>query len=82
MPSPAVEKTEESKVTELDFDDIRRRLSFVNSGLNSNGEVISPDGKTLVMLASAEGQFNLYTYPLDELATDQSAKQHTSTQGL
>ena len=32
-----------------------------------------------MILASAENQFNLYTMPLDELATDQSAKQITST---
>ena len=80
--TPAAEKKEESKATEIVFDDIRRRLSFVNTGLNNNGAVISPDGKTLVVLASAEGQFNLYTMPLDELATDQSAKQLTSTQGF
>jgi Tol biopolymer transport system component len=81
-PSPAAEKKDESKVTEIVFDDIRRRLSFLNTGLNSNNAVISPDGKMLVVLASAEGQFNLYTMPLDELATDQSAKQLTSTQGF
>ncbi|MEP6787229.1 MAG: LpqB family beta-propeller domain-containing protein, partial [Acidobacteriota bacterium] len=82
MPSPAAEKKEDAKVTEIVFDDIRKRLSFLNTGLNSGGSVISPDGKTLVMLASAEGQFNLYTMPLDELATDQSARQLTSTQGF
>ena len=81
-PSPAADKKDESKATEIVFDDIRRRLSFLNTGLNNNGAVISPDGKTLVVLASAEGQFNLYTMPLDELATDQSAKQLTSTQGF
>ena len=80
--SPAAEKKEESKPTEIVFDDIRRRMSFLNTGLNSNSVAISPDGKTLVVLASAEGQFNLYTMPLDELATDQSAKQLTSTQGF
>src|SRR6185369_17907018 len=54
-PSPAAEKKEDAKVTEIVFDDIRKRLSFLNTGLNSGGAVISPDGKTLVMLASAEG---------------------------
>ena len=81
-PSPAIEKKDEPKSTEIVFDDIRRRLSFLTTGLNSNSAVISPDGKTLLMLASAAGQFNLYTLPLDELATDQSAKQLTSTQGF
>src|SRR5262249_32936328 len=76
------EKKDDSKVTEIVFDDIRKRLSFLNTGLNSNGVVISPDGKTLILTASAEGQVNLYTMPLDELATDQSARQLTSTQGF
>ena len=44
--------------------------------------MISPDGKTAVLLATAEGQFNLYTMSMDELATDQSAKQLTSTPGF
>jgi Tol biopolymer transport system component len=79
--SPAPEKKED-KATEIVFDDIRKRLSFLNTGVNNSGTVISPDGKTLLILASAEGQFNLYTMPLDELATDQSARQLTSTQGF
>lgn len=80
--SPAPEKKDESKVTEIVFDDIRKRLSLVNTGLNVASASISPDGKTLLILASAEGQFNIYTMPLDELATDQSARQLTSTQGF
>lgn len=80
--SPAPEKKDESKVTEIVFDDIRKRLSLVNTGLNVGSASISPDGKTLLILASAEGQFNIYTMPLDELATDQSARQLTSTQGF
>jgi len=81
-PSPADEKKEEAKATEIVFDGIRERLSFLNSGLNSGGVVISPDGKTAVLLATAAGQFNLYTMAMDELATDQSAKQLTSTTGF
>ena len=50
--------------------------------MNVNEQAISPDGKTVLILASAENQFNLYTLPLDELATDQSAKQITSTVNL
>ncbi|HEY2846277.1 MAG TPA: hypothetical protein VGI80_00580, partial [Pyrinomonadaceae bacterium] len=69
-------------MTEIIFDDIRKRLSFLNSGLNSGGVVISPDGKTVVLTAQAEGQVNLYTMSMDELATDQSAKQLTSTPGF
>lgn len=81
-PAPAADKKDESRSTEIVFDDIRRRLSFIGTGLNNNSAVISPDGKTLIVLASAEGQFNLYTMPLDELANDSSARQLTSTPGF
>lgn len=81
-PAPTAEKKDDSKATEIVFDDIRKRLSFIGTGLNNNSAVISPDGKTLIVLASAEGQFNLYTMPLDELATDSSARQLTSTAGF
>jgi tricorn protease len=76
------DKKDESKATEIVFEDIRRRTSFLNTGVNANSAVISPDAKTLLVLASAEGQFNLYTMPLDELATEQSSRQLTSTQGF
>jgi tricorn protease len=79
-PSPiASPSPEETKPSEIVFENIRQRLSLLRPGVNVNGQVISPDGKTLLILASAENQFNLYTVPLDELATDQSAKQITST---
>ncbi|MCY7344827.1 MAG: hypothetical protein LH614_01295 [Pyrinomonadaceae bacterium] len=64
---------------EIVFENIRRRLSLLPTGVNVNGQTISPDGKTVLLLAAAEGQFNLYTMPLDELATETSAKQITST---
>lgn len=76
------EKKDDSKDTQIVFDDIRKRTSFLNSSLNAGDVIISPDGKTAVLSATAEGQFNLYTLPLDELANDQSARQLTSTQGF
>ncbi len=84
-PSPGaatVEKKDESKPTEIVFEDIRRRLSLLRPGISVNEQTISPDGKTLLVTASAEGQFNLYTINLDELATDTSARQLTSTPGF
>jgi Tol biopolymer transport system component/C-terminal processing protease CtpA/Prc len=81
-PSPAADKKDETKSSEIVFDDIRKRLSFIGTGVNNNGAIVSPDGKTLIILGSAEGQFNLYTMPLDELATDTSARQLTSTPGF
>jgi Tol biopolymer transport system component len=73
------ENKDDNKTTEIVFDEIRRRLRLVPTGIDVSSQVISPDGKTVLILASAEGQFNLYTQNLDELATDTSARQLTST---
>lgn len=81
-PSPSPEKADDAKRTEIVFDDIRKRLSYINTGVDGGSPVISPDGKTLAILASSEGQFNVYTLSLDELATDTSARQLTSTPGF
>ncbi len=81
-PVAAGEPKKEEEKTEIIFEDIRKRLSIINTGVNDGGQVISPDGKTLLVLASAEGQFNLYTLSLDELSTDGSARQLTSTAGF
>jgi tricorn protease len=78
-PTPTPEAKKDEKKTEIVFENIRRRLSILQTGVNVNEQAISPDGKTVLVLASAENQFNLYTLPLDELATDNSAKQITST---
>ncbi len=77
-PTPE-EKKDETKSNEIVFENIRRRLSLLPTGVNVNGQIISPDGKTVLLLAAAENQFNLYTMTLDELATDTAAKQITST---
>ena len=72
-------KKKDEKPVEIDFADIRKRLSLINTGVSLNEHTISPDGKTLLVTASAEGSFNLYTISLDELARNRSAKQITST---
>jgi Tol biopolymer transport system component/C-terminal processing protease CtpA/Prc len=72
-------KKDDSKLTEIVFDDIRKRLSFIRTGVDVGTQAISPDGKTLLVLASAEDQYNIYTINLDDLATDTSARQITST---
>lgn len=79
-PSPSPKK-EEPK-TEIVFDNIRQRLSLIRTGIDVSSQTISPDGKSVLIAASSEGQFNLYVLPLDELATDFSAKQLTSTSGF
>lgn len=81
-PAPADSSKKDDKQTEIVFEDIRQRLSVLRPGISVNEQTISPDGKTLLVLASAEGQFNLYTINIDELATDRSARQLTSTAGF
>jgi len=69
--------------TKIVFDDIRRRLSTLSVGVDARSVVISPDGKTALLSAVAAGQFNLYTFSLDELAGQQAvARQLTSTPGF
>lgn len=51
----------DAKPIEIDFTDIRRRMSLVNLGTNYSAEAISPDGRWLL----ANGDGNLYVYPLD-----------------
>lgn len=79
-PSPATD--DEKKDGEIVFDNIRSRLSFLRTNVNVGNQAISPDGKTVLIGASSEGQFNFYVLPLDELANDQSARQLTSTTGF
>lgn len=83
-PSPIVSPTpaDEKKPNEIVFENIRQRLSIARPGIDVGSLTISPDGKILLVSASAEGQFNFYTITLDELATDQSARQLTSTSGF
>jgi Tol biopolymer transport system component/C-terminal processing protease CtpA/Prc len=71
------------KPVEINFDNIRQRLSLVPTGVDVNSLAVSPDGKVLLMTASAAGQVNLYTYSLDELAREPAvARQLTSTPGF
>jgi len=54
----------EVKPIDVDFTDIRRRVSILNVGTNYSAEAISPDGKWLL----ANGEGNLYVYPLEPQA--------------
>jgi len=68
---------------EIVFDDIRRRLSLIPTGVDVGYHTISPDGKWLLMIAGAEGQLNLYVYSMDELSREPAvARQLTSTPGF
>ncbi|MDB4899075.1 MAG: peptidase, partial [Gemmatimonadetes bacterium] len=69
--------------TAIVFEDIRRRAQALPVGVDVNGAVISPDGKSLLLSASAAGQTNLFTWSLDELAPGEpTARQLTSTSGF
>jgi Tol biopolymer transport system component/C-terminal processing protease CtpA/Prc len=64
------------------FPNIRERLSFLPVGLDVNDVIISPDGKTALVVASSGGPANLYTWPLDELASGPAvARQITTSTG-
>jgi tricorn protease len=54
------------KPVEIDFSDIKERISMLPIGLNVSQPQISPDGKWLLFSSSVGGQANLYLYPLDE----------------
>jgi C-terminal processing protease CtpA/Prc/Tol biopolymer transport system component len=51
---------------EIEFDDIRQRISMLPIGLPVSNPQISPDGRLLLFSAAVGGQQNLYTYPLEE----------------
>jgi Tol biopolymer transport system component len=68
--------------TTVVFEDIRRRATALPTGVNVNAAVLSPDGKTLLLTASAAGQTNLYAYSVDGLTDNPVARQLTSTPGF
>jgi C-terminal processing protease CtpA/Prc len=70
------------KPVELDLTDIRRRATVLPVGVDVFRQDLSPDGKWLLLTASAAGQQNLYVFPLDELSKEPAvARQLTSTPG-
>lgn len=72
----------DSTVTPV-FDQIRRRLTLLPVGVDAGSLALSPDGKTLVFTASAEGQQNLYSFSVDPDAEGPPVtKQITSTPGF
>jgi tricorn protease len=81
-PAPAASPAAEGKRTEIVFEGIRERVNFVQTGLDVARVVVTPDSKTLVLVANAAGQENLYAFSVDETSDDpQVAKQLTSTPG-
>src|SRR4029079_9657952 len=71
-----------AKPVEIVFADIRRRVSALPVGVDVTRQEISPDGKWLLLTASAAGQQNLYVFPIDEISKEHAnARQLTSTPG-
>jgi tricorn protease len=76
------QKKANPKQVDIVFDNIRQRLSLVPIGVDVDYQTISPDGKWLLVIASAAAQQNLYIYSLDELFREPAvARQLTSTSG-
>jgi Tol biopolymer transport system component/C-terminal processing protease CtpA/Prc len=71
-----------ARPVEIVYDEIRRRATSLPVGVDVARQEISPDGKWLLLTASAAGQQNLYVFPIDELSKDPAiARQLTSTPG-
>lgn len=84
-PAPAVDPKAKPtpKPVEINFDQIRRRLTMLPIGIDVGYQTISPDGKWVLMIAGVANQQNLYVFPLDELSRDPFvARQLTSTAGV
>ncbi len=81
-PAEGAPKSKTPEPVKITFEGIHDRLSLLPIGVDVGSLVISPDGKTAVLTASAAGQQNLYAFPLDELSRDpRVARQLTSTPG-
>jgi len=71
-PPPAKDKpaATPAKPTTIVWTGLRERASDVPVGLDATAPLISSDGKTMYFIASAGGQDNIYSYSLDEQASD------------
>lgn len=69
--------------TRVVADGIRERLAVIPVGVDVVSQLVSPDGRQLLLVASAAGQQQLFVYPLDDLATEPAiARQLTTTPGF
>jgi tricorn protease len=78
-PAPAKRPVPQVKIA---YDEIRRRATPLPIGLDVQQQIISPDGKWLLLAATGADAENLYVYSLDELSREPAvARQLTSTAG-
>jgi tricorn protease len=72
----------DSAPVEISFEEIRSRMSVISTGLNVGSVVLSPDTKTAVVSAFAEGRQNLYAIDIGPLARGTGVpRQLTATTG-
>ncbi|HYO81228.1 MAG TPA: S41 family peptidase [Bryobacteraceae bacterium] len=82
IPTPLVDAKPAPAVVQVVAEGIRQRLSLVQTGVDLGWHRVSPDGKSLLLIATVAGQTNLWQYSLDDLARDPAvARQLTSTAG-
>jgi tricorn protease len=74
------QKKTTSKQTDIAFESIRQRLSLLPIDVDVDSQTISPDGKWVLIGATAAGQQNLYLYPLNPLSKE-AFKPLTATAG-
>ena len=81
-PSPPPRDSAPPSPKAFEFTEVRQRLSLIPVGVDVFDQIISPDEKWVVLIASAAGRTNLYAWPLDELSTEEPvARQLTATSG-
>ena len=77
--STAAPATQAARDIRIDFDGIRERLTIIPIGLDVGPQVLSPDGKTVIVTATVGGQQNLFSYSLDDLATESPVTRQVTT---
>jgi Tol biopolymer transport system component/C-terminal processing protease CtpA/Prc len=78
-PHPQPSATPAGQPLKIDFDGIRDRVTFLPTGLDVGSVVVTPDSKTLVLIAAAAGQTNLYSFSVDETSDDASIAHQLTT---
>jgi len=66
----------------IDSVGLRRRATSLPLNLSAGGVYVSPDGKTLALVGNAAGQSQIWTWPIDDEATEPpQLRQVTSSPG-
>ena len=66
----------------IEAEGLRRRASALPVNVSAGGLTVSPDGKTIAFVASSAGQNQIWTWSIDDNATEApQARQLTSSPG-